>query len=137
MRKEGWHCSLDFLEDRGVLSNTHTQQLLRSPVLIENVVSVFPELLHVSANEHLPQLDKVAMIFIVHLHNAPGVRTTTDLATIGGSHKPIRANDSERNFASDFFCFRDGLFILVVVCGGLENVDVVEGNVRKYLVPNE
>ena len=64
---------LDLLEDGRVLRDAHAEQLLRAPLLVQNVVGVLAELLHVRADEHLAKLDKVAVVFIVDLNHTPRV----------------------------------------------------------------
>lgn len=86
---------LDLLEHARILRDTHAQQLLRSPVLIEHIVSVLPQLLHVRADEHLAQLDEITMILIIHLDDTPGVRTSADLASIGRSNDLVGADNSK------------------------------------------
>lgn len=115
------------------MSNTHAEEFLCSPVLIEDIVSVFAQLFHVSPDEHLAELDKVAVILIVNLDDTPGVGAATDVTTIRSLDDFIRTNNSERNLAGDFLGLSDGLLILVLVSGRLENVDVVVGNISKNL----
>ena len=124
---------LDLLEDGGILCNTHTQQLFCSPVLIENVVSVLSQLLHVGANEHLSELHKIAVVLVVHLNDTPGVRTSADLATVRCFHNFIRAYNGKRNLASDLFSLGDGLLIFVFISGCLEDMDIMMGNVGQDL----
>ena len=73
------------------------------------------------------------MILIVDLDHTPWVDSATNLAAIRGSHDLIRTDDSEGDFAGNFLSLRKGLFVLVVICGRLENVDVVERDIREYL----
>lgn len=124
---------LDLLEDGGILSNTHTQKFFRSPVLVEHVVSVLTEFLHVSTDEHLSKLHKVAVVFIVNLDDTPRIRTSADLTTIGSYYDLIGTDDSKGDFAGDFLRLRESLFILIVVSRGLEDVDVVVSNIRENL----
>jgi len=120
---------LDFLEHRRVLGDTHAEQLLRSPVLVQNIVSVLAQLLHVCADKHLAELDKVAVVLIVDFNNTPRVGTTANLTAIGGVDKVVRADNSKRNLAGNLLCLGNGLLILVVISRCLENMDVVMGNV--------
>jgi hypothetical protein len=124
---------LDLLEDGGILSNTHTQKLFCSPVLIENVVGVFSQLFHVGANEHLSELHKIAVVLVVHLNDTPRIRTSADLTTVGGDYDLIGTDDSKRDLAGNFLRLREGLLILIVISRGLEGVDVVVSNIRKDL----
>jgi len=120
---------LDFLEHGRVLGDTHAEQLLRSPVLVQHIVSVLAQLLHVRADEHLAELDKVAVLLIVNLNNTPGVGTAANLTTIGSVDKVVRANNSKRNLAGNLLCLRNSFLVLVVIRRCLENVDVVMSNV--------
>jgi hypothetical protein len=124
---------LDLFEDRRVLSDTHAYQLLRSPVLVENVVRVLPELFHICPDEHLPQFDEITVLLVIHLDNTPGVSTAANLPPIRSDDEFVGSNDSEGDFAGNLLVFRDGLLILVVVRGRLEDVDVVVGNIRENL----
>jgi len=127
------NCRVDLLEDGGVLDNAHAQEFLRSPVLIENVIGVLPKLLHVGADEHLAELDEVAVLLIVDLNNTPRVSTATDLTTIGSRHDLVRANNSKWNLAGNLLGLCQRLLILVLVRGGLEYVNLVEGDIRENL----
>ena len=92
---------LDLLEDALVLDNTHVEQLLRSPVLVENIVGVLPELLHVRTDEHLAELDEVAVLLIVHLDNTPRVFATANLTAVGCLHELVGTYNSEWDLACD------------------------------------
>lgn len=124
---------LDLFEYRGILSNTHAEKLLCSPILIENIISILAQFLHVRPNKHLAELDKVTVILVVNLDDTPWVSTTTDVTAIGSLDKLIRTNNGERNFASNFLGLGDSLLILILVSGRLENLNVVVGNVSKNL----
>lgn len=60
---------------------------------------MFPQLLHVCANEHLAKLDKIAMCFVVDLDDTPWIRATAHLAAIWTAYERIGPDDSERDFA--------------------------------------
>ena len=75
---------VDLLEHAWVLSNTHLGELVGAVVLVQEVVGVLLELFHVCADQHLAQLDKVAVLLVVDLDDTPWVATATDLAAIGG-----------------------------------------------------
>jgi hypothetical protein len=53
----------------------------------------------VSADEHLAELDKVAVLLVVDLDDTPGVRTATDGAAVGGLDAVVGTDDSERDLA--------------------------------------
>lgn len=124
---------LDFLEYTGVLHDTHADQLLCTPVLVEHVVGVLAELLHVRTDKHLSQLDEVTMIFVVDLDDTPGVRATAHLTAIRGLHEPIRAHDGEGNLARYLLRLGNGLLVLVLVRWCLKDVNVVVVDVGQYL----
>lgn len=115
------------------MSNTHTEELLGSPVFVKNVICVLPQLFHVRADKHLAKLDKVTVLFVVNFNHTPWVGTTPDFTAIRGLYNAIRANNSERNLAGNFLCLSNGFLIFVLVRGGLEDVNLVVGNVGKNL----
>lgn len=82
-----------------ILSNSHTQQFLRAILLVQATIGVLLEFLHVSANEHLAQLDEIAVILVVDFNRAPGVGTTADLSTVGRGDNRIGTNDGEGDLA--------------------------------------
>jgi hypothetical protein len=65
--------ALDLLEHARVLGNAHTDQFVRSPVLVEDIVGVLAKLFHVGADEHLAELDKIAVFFVVDLNDTPRI----------------------------------------------------------------
>ena len=62
-----------------------------------------------------------------------GVRTSANLATIGGVYKLVRTNDSERDFTSNLLSFSNCLFVLVFIGGCLEDVNIMMGYIRQNL----
>lgn len=74
---------LDFLENGMILSDSHSQQFLTPIVLVQCLVRVFLQLFHVSPDQHLSQLDEVAVFFIVDFDRSPRVRTSSYLSTVG------------------------------------------------------
>jgi hypothetical protein len=73
------------------------------------------------------------VVLIVHLDDAPGVRAPADLAAVGGGDDLVRADDGEGDLGRDLLGLGEGLFVLVVVGGRLEDVDVVVRDVREDL----
>ena len=124
---------LDFLEDGRVLNDTHADKLLSTPVLIKNVVGVFPELLHVSPDKHLAELHEVTVVFVVDLDNTPRIRTATNLAAVRGVDNPVRTNNRERNFARNLLRLGHSFLIFVLVRRRLEDLDLVILDVRQHL----
>ena len=98
--------SLDLLEHARVLHDTHAEQLLRPPILVQNIIGVFPELLHVRANQHLPKLHEIAMVFVVHLDNTPGIRTAAYLTPIRRGDLLVGADNGEGNLACNLLRLR-------------------------------
>jgi hypothetical protein len=125
--------TLDLLEHGRVLGHTHAEQFLCSPIFIEDIVRVFSQLLHICANKHLSKLDEITVLFIIHFNNTPRILTSANLATVGGVYKPVRTNDSERNFAGNLLSFSNRLIVLVVIGGCLEDVNVVMSYIRQNL----
>ena len=76
-------CILDLFEYRRVLSNTHAKKLLRSPVLVEEVVGILPELFHLCTNEHLAKFGEVALFFVIDFDNTPRILASTNLTAVG------------------------------------------------------
>jgi len=83
---------LDFLEYAMVLRYSHGHQFLRSVPLIERIVCILLQFLHVRSDEHLSELDKVAVVFIVDFNDAPRVCTASDLATVRGVDEVVGAD---------------------------------------------
>lgn len=64
------------------------------------------ELLHVAADEHLPELDKVAVFLVVDLDDAPWVRATANPPAVRGVDLLIRTDDGEGDLALQWNCKR-------------------------------
>ena len=126
-------CILDLFEYRRVLSNTHAKKLLRSPVLVEEVVGILPELFHVCTNEHLAKFDEVAVFFVIDFDNTPRILASTNLTAVGCINELVGADNCERNLAGNFLCFGDGLFVFIIISGCLEDVNVMMLDVRQNL----
>lgn len=75
--------SLDLLEDARILADTHSDQLFTPVAFIQDVVGVFPQLFHMGVNQHLTELDEIAVTLVVDLDRSPGVSTTSDVSTVG------------------------------------------------------
>ena len=116
---------VDLLEDAGVLGDTHGDELVRSVVLVQVVVGVLLELLHVGTDEHLAELDEVAVLLVIDLNHTPRVATATDLAPVGICDLVVGTNDGERDLGKDLVVLRDGLVIIELVPGTLEDLDLV------------
>lgn len=116
---------VDLLEDAGVLSDTHACELLGSVVLVQGVASVLLELFHVGSDEHLAQLDKVAVLLVVHLDETPWVFTSSDLAAVSAGDLGVGTDNSKGDLGHDLVVFGDGLIIIEFISGALEDLDIV------------
>jgi hypothetical protein len=83
----------------------------------------------VCANEHLAELGEVAVLLIVHLDDTPRIFTTTDLASVRGGELVCGTHDSERNLGHDFAVLSNGLLIIKLIPGTLEDLDTVVADV--------
>lgn len=115
------------------MSNTHAKELLRSPVLVEEVVGVLPELFHVRTNKHLAKFDKVAMVFVIDFNDTPRIFTSTDLTAVGCINELVGADNCEGNLAGNFLRFGDSLLVFVIISRCLEDVNVMMLDVRQNL----
>ncbi len=116
---------VDLLEDAGVLRNTHSNKLVGTVVFIEGVVGMLLELLHVGADEHLAQLDEVAVLLVVDLDGTPGVLTATDSTSVGGLDLVGGTDNSKRNLGHDLVVLSNGLLIVELVTGPFEDLDTM------------
>lgn len=116
---------VDLLEHAGVLSNTHLGELVGAVVLVQEVVGVLLELLHVGTDQHLAQLDKVTVLLIVDLNGTPGVATATNLTAVGSSDLRVGTNNSEGNLGHDLIVLSNSLLVVELVTGSLEDMDRV------------
>ncbi len=91
-----------------ILVDTHSPQLLTSIILIQNIIGMFPQFLHMSSNKHLTKLDEITMRFIVDLDYSPGVGSASNLTTSGGGDEGIRAYYCEWDFGLHVGWGRDG-----------------------------
>lgn len=124
---------VDLLEDAGVLGNTHQGELVGPVVLVQEVVGVLLELLHVGADQHLAQLDKVAVLLVVDLDDTPGVATATDATTVSSGHLGVGTNNGEGNLGHDLLVLSNGLLIVKLVSGAFEDLEGVLFDIGKDL----
>lgn len=94
---------------------------------------MLPQFLHVRADEHLAQLDEVAVLLIVDFNHAPGVRAPADGAPIARLDFAVRAYDCEGDLGRDFLVFPNRLFVVVFILRRLEDADLVVCNVGEDL----
>lgn len=116
---------VDLLENTGVLRHAHGEQLVGTVVLVELIVGVLLELLHVCSDEHLSKLDKIAVLLVIDLDDAPRVGTTANLATIGACDLVVGTNNSEGNLGHNLVVLSDRLLIIKLVSGPLEDLDAM------------
>ena len=85
------------------------------------------------ANEHLAELDEIAVVFVVNFDDTPWITSTANFPAVGIRYLGIRSNNSERNLGKDFlvFCYR--LFVVELVLGPFEDLDGVEVDIGQNL----
>jgi hypothetical protein len=83
----------------------------------------------VSSDQHLAQLDEVTVLLLVDLDDTPRIFTSADLAAIGSGNLVSSTNDCERNLGHDVVVLGDGLLVIKLVPGALEDLDAVVLNV--------
>lgn len=83
MKPSGNQC-----EDASEEVPTLCLEVLCSPILMENVISILSELFHICSKKHLGKLDKVAVVLIIdNLNNTPWISATTNLLTVWSINK--------------------------------------------------
>jgi len=87
----------------------------------------------VGPDEHLSELDKVAVLLVVDLDHTPWVAATAHLAAFWRLYLGVGANDSERHLGHDLGVLRNGLFVIQLVAGTVEDLDVVVMDVSEDL----
>lgn len=91
------------------------------------------ELLHVGADEHLAELDEVAVLLVIDLDDTPGVGTSTDLAAVGAGDLVGGTNNGEGDLGHDLIVLGDSLLVIELVSGTLEDLDAMVLDVGKDL----
>jgi len=82
-----------------ILGNSHRQELITPVPLVEHVVGVFSELLHVRSNQHLPQFDEIAVFLVVNFDDSPRVGSTSDVGLAGGKgEEGVGSDNGEGDF---------------------------------------
>ena len=125
--------ALNLLEDGVVLGHTHVGELVRAPVLVEHEVGMLLELLHVGADEHLPELDEIAVLLVINFNNTPRICAPAHFTAIGCLDEGIRAYYGKWNFAGDLLRLGQRFLVFVLVSRCLEDVNVVVSNVGQNL----
>ena len=116
---------VDLLEHTGVLLDTHSCELFGTVVLVQCIVGVLLELFHVGTDEHLTQLDEVAVLLVVDLDDTPRKGATTDLAAVGGDDLLVRTNDREGNLGHDLLVLGDSLLVVELVSWAFEDLNAM------------
>jgi hypothetical protein len=81
----------------------------------------------------LSQFDEVAVVLVIDLDDTPWIDSAANLTTIRGPDDLVGPHDGEGDFAGNFLSLCKGFFVFVVICRRLEDVNVVERDIRKYL----
>lgn len=92
---------------------------------------MFPQLFHVCPDQHLSQLDKVAVVLVIDLDDTPRICSSTDAPAISSVNLLVATDDSEGDLAGDLLILRNRLLIVIVVYRCLEDADLVVGNVAQ------
>ena len=127
---------VDLLEHAGVLGHAHLGKLVGAVVLVQHVVGVLLELLHVGADQHLAELDEVAVFLVVDFDHTPGVATTAHLAAIRGGDLVVGAHHGEGNLGHNLLVLGNRLLVIELVAGTLEDLDVVVLDIGENLGRN-
>ena len=90
--------SLGLPKHRLILINAHPFQLVRPIILIQHIVRILAQFLHVRTHEHLTELDEIAVLLIVDFNHAPRVGAPADLAVVGRGYGGGGADDCEGDF---------------------------------------
>ena len=85
------------------------------------------------SDEHLAQLDEIAVLLVVDLDKTPGVFASSDLAAIGAGDLRVGTDNSEGDLGHDLVVLCDGLVVVEFVAGSLEDLDVVVLDIGKDL----
>jgi hypothetical protein len=87
----------------------------------------------VGADQHLAQLDKVAVLLVVDFNDTPGVATATNAATISSGNLRVGTDNGEGNLGHDLLVLGNSLLIVELVAGALEDLDGVLFDIGKDL----
>jgi hypothetical protein len=87
----------------------------------------------VGADEHLAELDEIAVLLVVHLDDTPRIATTADLAPIGVGDLVVSANNGEGDLGHDLVVFGDRLLVIELVARPLKDLNLVVFDVGKNL----
>lgn len=85
------------------------------------------------SDEHLPELNKIAVILVIDLDDTPWVLSAANLASFRGRDLAISTNNGEWDLGQDFVVLRDRLFIVEFIPGPFEDLNAVVVDVCKDL----
>ncbi len=86
---------------------------------------MFLQLFHVCADEHLSELDKIAVLFVVDFDDTPRVATTAYFPALWSLDFAVRTYNSKGDFGHDLIVLRNRLFVIQFIAWTFEDVDVV------------
>ena len=127
------HCWIDLLEDARILRDAHLRELVRTVILVQSVVRVLLEFFHVCTDEHLTELDEIAVLLIVHFDDTPRIATASDLATFRAGDLAIGTHYGEWNLGHNLLVFGNGLLVIEFISRALEYLDRVVVDIRQDL----
>jgi len=87
----------------------------------------------VRSDEHLAELDEVAVLLVVDLDDTPWVAAATHLAALWSLDLSVGTDDGEWHFGHDLVVLGNGLLVIKLVSRALEDVDVVVVDICKDL----
>lgn len=112
-----------------VLLDAQRRQLLGSVVFVQLVGRLLPQLLEVVSHQQLSQLDKVAVLLVVHLNHSPGVGSASHGSAVGGLHLLGGAHNGKGHLGHDLVGLGDGLGVVVLVLRRRKDVNLLVSNV--------
>ena len=77
------------------------------------------------ADQHLSQFDKVAVLFVVDLNDAPRIAATSNFAAFWVGDLVVGTNNGERDLGHDLIILGNRLLVVELVAGSFEDVDRV------------
>ena len=99
------------------------------------MVGVLLELLHVRSDQHLSQLDEVAVLLVINLDDTPWIASSTDFTSIGAGNLGVGTNNGERDLRHDLIVLGNVLIIIELISWAFEDLDIVVLNISENLRP--
>jgi len=78
------------------------------------------EVKHVCADENSPEFLEIAVLFVLHLGNAPAVLTTLDSPSVGSRDVALAANDGERHGLDEGTCVLEASVVILLERGSVD-----------------